>query len=181
MNHTNRQVRTTIIYGLICGLFFIPLGMLFDGTSVWPVFFRMAIFTCLGLYSLMMAGWANKKRPSVIFPLIFLAFFVFSRSNPGSFLLLCLGMFSWIRSGICFQNALTRSLAAEIVFSIGGGALVVYFAPYSPTTWGLGIFLFFLVQSLYFVVMNEPDTAEKPINADAFDEARGRAEGILNS
>jgi hypothetical protein len=68
-----------------------------------------------------------------------------------------------------------------MVFSIGGGALVAYFAPYSPVTWGLGIWMFFLVQSLYFLVMTDSDTGGKPMNADAFDEARVRAEGILQS
>lgn len=181
MNLSHRPVRTTMIYGLICGLLFIPLGLLFERTGVWPVFFRLAIFACLTGYSLMMAGWADKKPASVFFPLVFLAFFVFSRNAPASFLLACLGMLSWIRSGICFQSALTRSLAAEIVFSIGGGALVAYFAPYSTATWGLGIWLFFLVQSLYLMVMTTPDPGEALLNADAFDEARIRAEGILKT
>lgn len=181
MNHTARPVRTTILYGLICGLLFIPLGICFERIGLWPVFFRIMMFACLALYAVMMAGWTHKRRISVIFPLLFLAFFVFSRSTAASFLLLCLGMLAWIRSGICFQNAFVRSLGAEMVFSIGGGALVAYFAPYSPLTWGLGIWMFFLVQSLYFIVMTDGETGKDAVVPDAFEQARMRAEGILRS
>jgi len=74
MNNAKRPVRTTIFYGLICGLMFIPLGLFFEHTALWSVFFRMAIFVCLTVYSFILAAWANKNRILVIFPLIFLFF-----------------------------------------------------------------------------------------------------------
>ncbi|MBC2715400.1 MAG: hypothetical protein HF978_08835 [Desulfobacteraceae bacterium] len=181
MINAKQPVRTTIFYGLICGLIFLALGLFFERTVFWSAFFRLTIFSCLAAYSFILASWANKKRISVIFPLLFLFFFIFSQNSNSAFLLLCLGMLSWIRSGVCFQNAFSKSLGAEIIFSIGGGALVAYFSPYSTVTWALGIWMFFLVQSLYFIVMTDFVPDEEHVNVDAFEQARMRAEGILKA
>ncbi len=181
MNNSDRPVRTTIFFGLFCGLLFIALGLFFEHTIFWSIFFRISIFSCLAAYSFILATWAKKKRISVIFPLLFLFFFVFYDSSNFAFLLLSLGMLSWIRSGVFFQNAFVKSLGAEITFSIGGGALVAYFCPYSSLTWALGIWMFFLIQSLYFIVMTDFGPDEKCVDADAFEQARMRAEGILKN
>ena len=179
MTNSKRPVRTTIFYGLICALMFMPLGLVFERTAFWPVFFRLAIFICLGAYAFILANWTRKGRISIIFPLLLLFLFIFGQSSTAAFLLLSLGMLSWIRSGVCFQNGFSKSLGGEILFSIGGGALVAYFSPYSVVTWALGIWMFFLVQSLYFIVMTDIGQDEEDINVDAFEQARMRAAGIL--
>ncbi len=179
MNNSNRPVRTTIFFGLICGLIFLTLGLIFERTAFWSIFFRTAIFACLTVYSFILASWTRKKRISVIFPLLFLFVFNFAQSSNSAFLLLCLGTLSWIRSGICFQNAFSKSLGAEIIFSIGGGAMVAYFNPCSTVTWALGIWMFFLIQSLYFILMTDTGNNEEHLNTDVFEQARMRAEGIL--
>ena len=185
MKNKNQPVRTTIVFGLIAGLLFIFSGILFEQTLFWPFFFRTAIFVILLLYSFLLASWSDKKRISVIFPLLFLFFFTFSQSPDSAILLLGLGMLSWIRSGICFENGFSKSLGAEIIFSIGGGALVACFSPHSPLTWGLGIWMFFLVQSLYFILTAGPEIVggqvDLPEDSDTFDQARVRAEDILRS
>ncbi len=65
------------------------------------------------------------------------------------------------------------------IIVIGGGVLIAYLNPYSTITWALGIWMFFLVQSLYFLLMTNLEPEEVPFNADPFEEARIRAEGIL--
>ena len=179
MIDSKRPVRTTIFYGLICSLVFMPLGLVFERTAFWPVFFRLAIFVCLAAYAFILANWTRKGLISIIFPLLFLFLFIFQQISTAIFLLLCLGMLSWIRGGICFQKAFSKSLGGEILFSIGGGALVAFFSPYSVLTWALGIWMFFLIQSLYFIVMTDIGADDEHINADAFEEARARAAGIL--
>jgi hypothetical protein len=181
MTTSQSPIRTTIFFGLISGLMFIPINMCFETTSLWSLFFRLTLFACLAAYSLILASWGNKRRISVLFPLLFLFLFIFCDSSNATFLLLSLGMLSWIRSGICFQNAFARSLGVEILFSIGGGALVAYFNPHSTMTWALGIWMFFLVQSLYFTVMTEMEQDDDVVTIDAFEQARMKAEGILKS
>jgi len=181
MMTSQRPIRTTIFFGLISGLMFILICMFFENTFLWPLFCRVTIFACLAAYSLILASWGNKRRVSVLFPLLFLFLFIFCESSNSAFLLLSLGMLSWIRSGICFQNAFAKSLGVEIIFSIGGGALVAYFNPHSTLTWALGIWMFFLIQSLYFTVMTDmgEDNVTPPV--DAFEQARIKADGILKN
>ncbi len=179
MNTAKRPVRTTVFFGLMCALLFAAIGLFFEHTVFWAAFFRMFIFGCLAIYSFILASWSKKSRLSVIFPLLFLIVFNFAQNSNAAFLLLCLGMLSWIRSGICFQNAFSKSLGAEIIFSIGGGALVAYLNPYSTITWALGIWMFFLIQSLYFLLMTNLEPEEETLNTDPFEQARIRAEGIL--
>jgi hypothetical protein len=175
----SRPVRTTILFGLFCGLAFIPICMVFEYTTAWPIIFRLTVFSFLTLYALILARWGGKRRLAVIFPLLILFLFFFTQNSTAAFLLLVLGIFSWIRSGICFENAFARSLGTELLLSIGGGSLVAYFNPHSALTWALGIWMFFLVQSLYFMII--PGTEEDDIAEvmDAFEQARMRAEGIL--
>ena len=181
MKPSNRPVRTTIFFGLICGLLFIPVRMFFEYTVLWPLVFRLTIFAFVAAYSFILASWAGRRRVSVLFPLLFLFLFTFGQSSSATFLLLSLGMLSWIRSGICFGKAFVRSLGAEIVFSIGGGALVAYFNPQGALTWALGIWMFFLIQSLYFMVMTDLAETDAAAPGDPFEQARMKAEGILRS
>ncbi len=181
MTTSQRPIRTTIFFGLICGLMFIPARIFFEYTFLWPLVFRLTFFACLAAYSLILASWGNKRRTSVLFPLLFLFFFIFCRSSNAAFLLLSLGMLSWIRSGICFQNAFAKSLGVEIIFSIGGGALVAYFNPHSTLTWALGIWIFFMIQSLYFTIMTDMEKDDAAQAVDVFEQARLRAEGILKN
>ena len=57
----------------------------------------------------------------------------------------------------------------------------VQFNPHSTLTWALGIWMFFLIQSLYFTVMTDmgEDNVTPPV--DAFEQARIKADGILKN
>lgn len=180
MTTSQRPIRTTIFFGLICGLLFIPVRIFFEYTPFWPLFFRLTLFICLAAYSLILASWGDKRRISVLFPLLFFLF-VFCQSSNAAFLLLSLGMLSWIRSGICFQNAFAKSLGVEIIFSIGGGALVAFLNPHSTLTWALGIWIFFMIQSLYFIIMTDIEKNDAAQAVDEFEQARLKAEGILRN
>lgn len=179
MNTDNRPLRTTILFGMLCGLLFIPARMIFGTTFFWPILFPLLLFSALCAYAFLLAGWGGRPRRSVLFPLFLLLLFLFTPGSNAAFILLALGLLSWIRSGICFRNGYIRSLGVELALCIGGAALVAYFNPHSAFAWGLGIWLFFLIQSLYFTFLAaEEDGAEWPV-IDPFDQARMRAESIL--
>lgn len=97
------------------------------------------------------------------------------------FLLIALGIFSWIRSGICFQTLQVQRLCSEIILSLGGGGLVAGLTPVSAVTWALGIWLFFLVQALYFVWFEKIGDKMAEIEIDLFEKARMGAEKILSN
>jgi hypothetical protein len=179
MDTGTRPVRTTILFGLVGGLVYLPLHLAFQATGVRPLLFRVAIFCILAAYSVLLALWAKKRRTSILFPLFLMFLFLFSKSTPAALLLLALGLLSWIRSGICFEHAFSRSLLVELALSVGGGALVAYFHPHSAVTWALGIWLFFLIQSLYFLFMEKAPEDRGNTLIDPFDQARMRVETIL--
>ena len=75
-----------------------------------------------------------------------------------------------------------KTLTAEIAISLGGGALVSVFAPHTTVTWAMAVWMFFLVQSLYFVVVRDIGEAEEEqVVRDPFEQARGQAEKILST
>jgi hypothetical protein len=77
---------------------------------------------------------------------------------------------------------LLGKLGAELAISFGGGVLVVYLAPHSQVSWAMTVWMFFLIQSLYFVIFGDIGAAEKEKQRlDPFEQARGQAEKILSS
>lgn len=179
MDARKTPVRTTIQFGLLCGLAFIPLKILFAYSTLWPFLFRLFIFAVFCAYALLLTNWGDRRRTAVLFPAFLLFLFLFSPGSGAAFMLLALGLLSWVRSGICFENGHARSLAAELALCIGGGALVAWFSPHSAIAWGLGIWVFFMVQSLYFPFMGPAEETAEGMQADPFEQARMRAEAIV--
>lgn len=185
MRVSGNPMRTTLVFGLGCALMFIPLHLLLSAVLSGLVFpamtFRLILWTYLALYAVLLARWGKQKSVlRVLFPLVFLLAAGFVAGNRPGFLLIFLAALSWIRSGICFPGSALRTLASEVLVCIGGAGLVSFFHPYSPATWAVGIWLFFLIQSLYFMFMDEKrdSNPERP-DADPFEKARKGAEKIL--
>lgn len=180
MKSTKRPVRATVFFGLICSLSFIPLQVGLSYVFSWSKIFNLTIWMYLSGFGFLLTRWRGKNQPSIIFPLLLLFISVFMVSSNDAFLVLALGVFSWIRSGIYFPKPLHRALVAELGLTIGGAALVAWFTPHSNLTWALGILMFFLVQSLYFVIFENKGIKDK-FAVDPFEEARSAAEKILSA
>lgn len=174
-----RPIRTTLIVGLICGLAFIPLSL---GLSVFvnvATAFALILWLYAAVYSVFLCRWGGKRSGSILFPLILLLAAVFFSNSLTAYFAAALLVFSWIRSGICFERSL-HGLWAELVIGLGGGALVSFFVNGSGVTWALGIWMFFLIQALYFVFFNVPVASDsKEQNVDPFERSRRMAEEIL--
>lgn len=180
MKSIKRPIRATVFFGFICSLSFIPLNVGLSYIFPWPKIFNLTIWVYLAGYGFFLTRWRGKNLPSIIFPLLILFISVFVVPSDSAFLLLALGIFSWIRSGICFQKPLHRALGAEFGLTFGGAALVAWFTPHSNLTWALGILMFFFVQSLYFVIFENKGIKDKFV-VDPFEEARWAAEKILST
>ncbi len=180
MKSTKRPLKATVFFGFICSLSFIPLNTGLSYIVPWPKIFSFTIWLYIAGYGFLLTRWRGKNLPSILFPLLLLFISVFAVHSNSAFLLLALGIFSWIRSGICFQKPLPRALGAELGLTLGGAALVAWFTPHSTLTWALGILMFFLVQSFYFVIFENKRSKDKFV-VEPFEEAMLAADKILST
>lgn len=176
----SKPVRTTVVFGLVSALVILPLVGLLTSRWGWPMSFKLTLWADLALYTLLMVRWSKTRLLSALFPLAILLGAALWPWSYAGFFLLGLGIFSWIRSGICFKAPPLRLITAETITMAGGAALVAVWGPSSPLTWALAFWLFFLIQALYFYII--PGFAEKPISnrdRDPFDVALQEAEKML--
>lgn len=175
-------IRTTLVYGLICALIAIPATGGLAGIVGGSIAFRLVLWTILSGYSLLLARWSGKHRAGLLFPLILLLGTAVWPGIDSVFFFLGLGVLCWLRSGICFSGFPLRAMIAETITAAGGAALVALLGPGSAVTWAISIWLFFLVQALYFfIVPHRGSTTADRQKADSFDQARREAQRVLES
>ncbi len=178
----NKPVRTTIVFALVCGLLFGPLTWVLGRFWLWPPSFQLVLWAELAIYAVLLARWSNTRFKAVVFPLVLLLAMALSPGMSGGFVVFALVMLSWIRSGICFNGGVLRSLLAETVTGVGGLALVVFLTGSSLLSWSLGLCLFVLMQSLYFFMVSYGSMdAMKIAPQDPVEQAFYEAEKILSA
>ena len=161
----NRCIRTTLVYGAISGFFVMPAATWLATVTGGAVAFRLTLWVDLLLYAVMLARWAGVGPANLLLPMLLLLGAALWPTLHGGFFFLALGILGWVRSGICFRGVPLRAAAAETVCTAGGAALVAAFAPATAVTWAIGIWLFFLMQSLYFFIV--PAAAHSAVDPSA--------------
>jgi hypothetical protein len=97
-------------------------------------------------------------------------------------LFISLVVLSWIRSGICFkEKPFLKRFGAEIGLGLATGLLVSAAMPAGAIASALGIWLFFLIQALYFVLFDYRSDPEAKIEVDPFEKAKMAAQKILSN
>ena len=166
-----RHVRTTLVYGLISALTVMPAAWSLAGPVGWPMAFKLMLWLDLLGYAALLARWSGKGPSVILFPMVLLLGTALWPGVYTGFFFLGLGVFSWIRSGSCFCGTPVRAVAAEVITVGGGAGLVSLLGPGSSLTWAISIWLFFLVQAVYFYMVPTscpPDavgTASDPFDA----------------
>ncbi len=175
-----RPVRSTLVYGLISALTVMPAAWPLAGLIGWPMAFKLVLWTDLAFYAVLLSRWSGKGLLTIVFPL---ALMLGTALWPGvyfGFFFLGLGVLGWIRSGICFSGTPVRAVAAEIITVAGGSGLVTLLNPGSTVTWAISIWLFFLVQALYFFIVPATDLQNTARTAeDPFEQALREAQRVL--
>ena len=180
MHKKATPVLTTILYGFAAALFFIPAVILMGKIMTWPLAFRLAIWAIILGYSYLLVSWSGKGPVQIIFPqLILLAAALWSNSVV-FFLVLAILVLGWIRQR-CFMKSTVKTLLIETVVTGGAVALILFFNPHSTPSLAISTWLFFLVQSLYFVFFYPAVTAGNTTLPDRFTRASKQAEEILSS
>lgn len=178
---SQHPIRTTLFFGLICGLSLIPfnltIGYLLPGTK--PIY--LTLWLSVASYSWLLSRWTKKPILSSGFPLLLLFVMSFLVNSLAAYYILSLVFLSWIRSEICFPTPDGRKLIVESSLCLLGGVPVVVYTPAFAAAWLLDIWMFFLIQALYFTIFEikaiEP---EDPYQTNLFERAGRQAEAILS-
>ena len=181
MEHSHKLIILTMLFGLFCGLIFVPFMRGAMSILPWMYAFRLMFWGYLACYTIGLALWSKDKLKLVILPLFILLSMSILEQSHIVFWLLYLGMFSVIRSSL-LQPSFLRILITEAVLCLGGGILVYGMNPQTNLAWALGVWMFFLIQSLYFVAWNgsHPKAIEEHQEDELFERAYKQAEEILS-
>ena len=182
MNNTVRPIRTTILWGLLSGIFYLPLCIFLNSLLPRPQGFQLLLWALLTGYAVLLSHWASRSLKAVAVPIVLLLTAVFFIQTPSTFLAAALGILGWMRSGICFNHTpVFKRWIAEIGLGMGAALPLSFSGPAVTISAALGIWLFFLVQALYFVVFDGQGQSRSNAGIDPFERARMAAERILSS
>jgi hypothetical protein len=182
MKSTAKPIRSTIIWGLIGGLLYIPLCVALSRFMLWPVSFQVSLWVLLAGYGVLLSRWAPESLRSISLPLLLLFLAAFFIRSTSAFLFISLVMLSWIRSGICFkEKPFLKRFGAEIGLGLATGLLVSGAVPAATIMGALGIWLLFLIQALYFVLFDYRSDPKARIEVDPFEKAKMAAQKILSN
>ena len=181
MKSKTEPIRLTIVWGLIGGLVYIPLCLALSFMVFWPLGIRLSLWILLAGYAVLLSRWACRPLKSIVLPLLLLLLSGFLIQSTTVFLFSAVLVLSWIRSGICFKGKpLLKRFGVEMSLGLGGSLLVYGAAPGATLIWALGVWLFFLIQALYFVLFEYQNDSQTRIEVDPFDKAKMGAEKILS-
>ena len=131
MKILNRPVATTIFFGMVCGLSFIPLKRVLDYWFLWPGTIGLTLWLFTAGYSLLLCLWSGKNLASVAYPILFLFLNAFLVPSAAAFYCLAQANVSWIRSGLCYpeQDRKYIRIAVEMVLCAMAATVVTLFNP----------------------------------------------------
>ena len=174
-------IRSTIIWGLIGAVSYIPLSTGINFFMSRPAGLHLTLWALLAGYGVFLTRWSSAPVRSIGSPfLLLLAAAIIIRSTP-VFLFSAFAVLSWIRSGICYtKTPIVRRFGAEIVLGSASALLAAGAVPGITPAWALGVLMFFLIQALYFVLFEQDRDPELKIEPDSFEKAKMAAENILD-
>jgi hypothetical protein len=159
--------------------FYLEMSLL-AGLVKGPLALNAAIFQCLLAYTAYLAARLRRRPAFLPVLLILAALLPFSGHSPWSMAAPAAVALGCLRSGESGSATFIRRLASEILCTGGGLVLVAAFEPQGLLGWTLAVWMFFLIQSLYFVV-NDRTRPGAQLHAcrDRFEKASARAERAL--
>jgi len=146
-------ITATLIFAAIAALLVaavtsLPFVLISRATAL-----NAALFVCLAAYAALLARWSGKGLRALFAPFLVLSAVLAVAGSVTGFVIPAAAGLSWIRSGICFPGPLGRRIFAEALAAASGLALVAVLRPTGLTGWALGLWMFFLIQALYFVII----------------------------
>jgi len=139
-----------------------------------------ATFVCLAAYSVFLARSSGRSQRALFAPYFMLSAVLAVAGSVAGFAVPAAAALSWVRSGICFPGSMTRRLCAEALTCPAGLAVVWLLQPPGPCGGALGIWMFGLIQAVYFIIIDVERTGlSEKIGQDRISQARRRADALL--
>lgn len=139
----------------------------------WPARLNAMLFLCLAAYAALLARLSARPIRTFAAPILLLSAVLVSAASVTGFVIPAAAGLAWIRSGICFPGPVVRRAAAETFTLAAGLALCGVLRPSGTAGWALGLWMFFLIQALYFAFV-DPAPARDPRQS-----LRSRARALL--
>ncbi len=181
MHKKAHPVRSTMLFGIVAALLFIPGVTLMGKFIAWPLAFRLAVWAMVLGYSYLLASWSNTGLVKIIFPLLILLAAALWSTSSIFFLVLAILVLGWVRQNCFMKGSSVKGLLVETLVSGGAVALILFFNPHSTPSLAISTWLFFLVQALYFVFFSSAAAVKDSASPDRFARACKQAEEILLS
>ena len=182
MKFKTTPIRSTIVWGLLGGLVYIPLSSALSLMMFWPLGIQLSLWILLAGYGVLLSRWAPNSLGSISLPLLLVFLSAFLIRSTSAFMLISLVMLSWMRSAVCFkEKPFLKRIGAEIGLGLASGLLISGAIPAATLSWALGIWLFFLIQALYFVLFDPRSDPGVKIELDPFEKSKMAAQKILSN
>ena len=182
MKNKAKPIRSTIVWGFLSGLFYILLSLPVNVMLAWPKGDQLLLGALLIGYGFLLSRWACRPLSSVAWPFILLLIGALFIQSETTYIGVALGILSWMRSGICFNRTpVLKRYAVEIGLGLSSGLALSAVMPAAEVSVAIGIWLFFLIQALYFVIFEYRNDSTDQVEVDPFERACMAAEQILNS
>jgi len=171
----------TVVFAAAAGLLLAAVACLPLRSIHRPTAANAAIFLCLTAYAAFLARSSGQNLRALFAPLFLLAAVLAAASSVVGFALPAAAGLSWIRSGICFPGPMARRACAEAITCTSGLILIWLLQPPGPYGWALGIWMFGLIQALYFLAVDVQRTSRSAIKeVDMGTMMHRRAEALFH-
>jgi hypothetical protein len=179
MNLKMSPVAASVIFAaaavLVAAVTLLPLRPIPRTTAL-----NAEIFLCLAAYSAFLARSSGRSLRALFAPLLMLAAVLAVAGSVSGFVVPAAAGLSCVRSGICFSGSIPRRVCAEAVTCAAGLALAWLLQPPGPYGWALSIWMFGLIQALYFVLVDAESSGLPELTVrERIEEVHCRADVLL--
>jgi hypothetical protein len=177
---TTSPFTATIVFGAGAALLVVAALILHPGFMTRLTAVNAAMMLCLAAYAVLLARMSARPIQAIAAPVLMLAAVLPVAASVSGFLVPAAAGLAWIRSGICFPGPVARRIVAEALLSAGGLVLCTALRPAGVLGWALGLWMFFLIQALYFVaIAARPFRRSEPPGPQPRQALRSRAQALL--
>lgn len=180
MNEGKNPVRNTVIYGLGAAMFALVASLALAPHLRWSTTIALIFATVILGYGILLCRWTTQETGRLFFPGLLLLSAALAGTSSQIFMFMALAVLAWTRSSLCYSQPALSAVIIEVVMCGISAGFFYFFSPFSSydtLSLAVGIWLFFLIQSLYFLLFEKTDREDNRKNS--FTRAQRVAEKII--